>query len=84
MPSSADNITAVQQFLNNGNYAAGYRYIRDQIRNDPRYHPYLHNWFDQAADINGNPNSFIRNYVFTSNAIAIEIPFFITDKSKND
>lgn len=70
MPSNVDNIAAVQQFLNNGNYAAGYRYIRDQVRNDPRYHPNLHNWFDTAADINGNPDSFIRNYVFTSNAIA--------------
>ncbi|MFC4292418.1 hypothetical protein ACFOWX_08315 [Sphingorhabdus arenilitoris] len=59
--------------MDRGDYPGGYRYIAEQIRNDSRYNPKLAGWFEAAAEINGDPDSFLRDYVFTSNAFAADL-----------
>lgn len=71
MTGASEQISTIQNFVNSKNYADGYNYVADQIRDDPRWNSNLSGWFEAAAEINGGGSgSFLRQYVFTSNAIA--------------
>ena len=68
MPTVSEQTSAINAYINQGQYADAYLYIASQIRDDPSYDPQLANWFEDAAKINGAEPNFLKDYVFAFNA----------------
>ena len=71
MSVGAQQAAIIRNFVDQGRYADGYRYVADRVRGNPTWNTNLAGWFDAAANINGgSAENLTRRWVYTSNAIA--------------
>lgn len=65
-----DQVTTIQNLLNQGNYPAAYTNLAEIVRNTPGADQRLANWFDAASHINANDGSYISDYVRVATVVA--------------
>jgi hypothetical protein len=68
MDSVPQQTTIIDGYVSHGRYYDAYRYIATQVRGAAGRNQNLPDWFDAAADINGPNQTFLKEWVFTSNS----------------
>lgn len=69
MPTPAEQTIVIEGHLSQGRYDLAYNYIANQIDGDQSWDQRLVDWFEDAAEINGSEANFLKDWVFTSNAL---------------